>query len=177
MTTKTNGQKTGADFQTLIRVSSEAIDGLLLVETSPPYTMIRNLSGGQFVGRHRGKGPTDYVGFYGSRAVFCEAKSTRGKSFTFADLPEHQAKLMRAAHRAGNIGFLFVEFAALTDSQGKPAPRYFALPWPAVEPCWIGFRTVNGAPASIPLKTFERDGVEVKREGARLNLADLFAQL
>lgn len=80
----------------------------VIVKTEPPVKVSNR--GAPFA--WAGKGPVDYVGIIDGRAVFFDAKATRGK-WTKSKVAKHQAKQLDDAARCGARSFV-----AVKDSSG-----------------------------------------------------------
>lgn len=76
----------------------------LIVKTEPPVKVGRNGKPREWAG----KAPVDYVGVIDNRAVFFDAKATKGK-WTRSKVAKHQAKQLDDAVKVGARAFIAVK--------------------------------------------------------------------
>lgn len=164
-------QQLGKAFQDLIKAQNKTYKkaGLADIEETTAKVQIQHRGPGGMVRGRAKKGNCDFVGsshLIGGRKLVFDAKSTKGQSFPLKNIKDHQmTRLENQAGAGGAIAFLLVEFSDLG--------RYFIAPLRWLLPWWQAWRegefTGDKAPASIPLREFERAAIEVTRQGSRLD--------
>lgn len=164
-------QSLGKAFETLINDQNKAYKkaGLADIEQTTAKIRIEHRGpGGRVRGRAK-KGNVDFVGssrLIGGRKIVFDAKSTKGDRFPLKNIKNTQmTALVNQAGAGGAIAFVLVEFSELE--------RYFVAPLAWLKPWWDawweGEFTGDRAPASIPLREFEKAAIEVTRQGKRLD--------
>lgn len=142
-------------------------------------------AGGRVQGRAR-KGDVDFVGpvlVLGGRMIAFDAKSTKGKRFSFKNIDLDQVNfLQRNAKRGGALTFLLVEFSELE--------RYFIIPWDWFYERWErwwdrynnlflvgGHVAMDKVPASLTLEEIVGASIEVKRDGKKLDYLTIIVEM
>ena len=94
---------------------------------------------------------TDYNGVYKSRYIDFEAKSTNNKtSFPLANITKHQIEHLKKVLTLGGIAFFIVSFEKLNKVY-------------LIDASFIIEFYEKQERKSIPLSTFEKEGIEIKR--------------
>lgn len=164
-------QSLGKAFETLIKDQNKAYKkaGLADIEQTTAKIRIQHRGPGGMVRGRAKKGNCDFVGssrLIGGRKLVFDAKSTKGDRLPLKNIKTTQmAALENQAGAGGAIAFLLVEFSELG--------RYFIAPLRWLLPWWQAWReaefTGDKAPASIPLREFEKAAIEITRQGNRLD--------
>lgn len=64
----------------------------------------------------RVRSPFDYVFVKDKKAIFCDAKTTKVKSFKFSNITDHQAKLLKDIHKQGFMAGYIINFTELNQT-------------------------------------------------------------
>lgn len=164
-------QSKGKAFEQLIERSIKA-QGLVIQHNALTARMIWTPHGTRL--QHT-KSALDFEGVLAPHgtAVRFDAKSVATPTrFDLKGVTRGQAKKIQAAHQAGGLAGLLVEFTA-------PGPaEVFWLPWPVLGPLWRRFDSIaGGGAASIPRGHIALTCPRVATDGKLLDLAGLFDRL
>jgi recombination protein U len=172
-------QQLGRAFELLIQGQNKAYLKVGMADirkTTARITIQCRGAGGRVQGRAY-KGDVDFQGpvlVLGGRMIAFDAKSTKGRRFSFTGITLEQVNsLWRSARRGGAIAFLLVEFS----DEG----RYFIVPFDWFYERWLawhkrhdvfelgGHLAQKAVPASITLEEVAEAGTEIRRDGKRLD--------
>lgn len=106
--------------------------------TPPSMKILSALRGkpGQFICCYAGSGPPDFIAQAEGRSFIFEAKSCGGTSWSFDEMPIHQAERFDAHVKHGAIAFVLVLIEG----------RVYLMPWATLGPRWWAWhRTIGRA--------------------------------
>lgn len=104
-------------------------------------------------GYFRTPSTTDYNGVWNGYYIDFEAKETESKtSFPLKNIHLHQITHMKSVEMQKGIAFFIIRFSTLN--------RDFIVPFKAIEAIWNEME--HGGRKSIPLATFEAQGIEIE---------------
>jgi len=112
----------------------------LILRCHPPVRVLARQAAGRFRGVWAGKGPPDYAGVVGGRAVCFDAKDSRAARWPFSALAVHQAKDLSATEVNGGVAFIALRL------RGAPS----VLLWRELGPDWWAWRQGESSVASCP---------------------------
>ena len=103
------------------------------------------------------KGPPDFVGVAGGRAVCFDAKECRASRWPLAALADHQAKDLEAHAVNGGVSFIALRHL------GKAS----VLPWTTLGPLWWAWRdgTAGRGAASLTVDQVAELGIPMNDDG------------
>lgn len=97
------------------------------------------------------KSTVDYDGVYRGKAIYFEAKSTKGKRFDLSNIQVHQMEYLQAAEEQGAICFLLIEL--------RDYGQIFFVPYSIIK--HYVFHAAHGGRKSMPKEDFDIYAYEV----------------
>jgi len=155
----------GATFELVIKMANNKYrnSGIADIRKVPTPIQITKDNGRFVEGRKEKPEWVDFSGVYKGRSIAFDAKEISKASFPLENLSDHQYELLKSWHENSAISFLLVSFSRYN--------KIYLLPFEVLQTSWEIAK--NGGRKSIPYKTFENEGIEVKsKDGYTLHYLD-----